>query len=180
MMRRNSLSDLFGVWYGLDNLFDRTFPNVIPEGGMSLKFLPSTTEQGGTTAPRRDLARFGGISRGIPAVESFEKGGNIHLRAELPGVDPSNLDISITGDLLVISGERENTGEVEEASFQFREMSHGKFERQFTLPEGVDTDKVRAEYKNGMLELIVPLPVESKPRQVKIAIKSGEKKGLLK
>ena len=103
-----------------------------------------------------------------PHVETFVKNDTLHVRADLPGVDPKAVDISLEGDVLTVSGERK--AEHEEASY--REVTYGHFERRISVPEGTDGDKIAAKYTNGVLEITVPLP---KPvsRKVEIAIGNG-------
>lgn len=89
-----------------------------------------------------------------PRVETFVKNDTLHVRADLPGVDPKAVDISIEGDTLRIAGERK--AEHEEAAY--REVSYGRFERHIRVPDGTDASKIAAKYTNGVLEITVPLP----------------------
>src|SRR5205823_6465082 len=86
-----------------------------------------------------------------PAVESFvdNDGKKYHCRVALPGIDPKEVQIQALGNTLTISGERKVSHSSKEVDFLHEEISYGKFERTFTLPEGVDTDKLTAEYQNG-------------------------------
>jgi HSP20 family protein len=105
-----------------------------------------------------------------PAVESFIDTDNkkFHCEVLLPGVDPKNVNIQVQGNTLTISGERTNTRETKEANFLHREISYGSFTRTLVLPEGVDKDKISAEYRNGMLEITAPIANAALPKRVEI------------
>jgi HSP20 family protein len=105
-----------------------------------------------------------------PAVESFIDTDNrkFHCEVLLPGVDPKNVNIQVQGNTLTISGERSNTRETKQADFLQREISYGSFTRTLVLPEGVDRDKISAEYRNGMLEITAPIANSALPKKVEI------------
>jgi HSP20 family protein len=107
-----------------------------------------------------------------PAVESYSRNGDIHVRVALPGVDPKHVEVSVMDSVLTIRGERKGTTEEKdkETGYFMREVAYGAFERNLVLPEGVDPDKIRATYANGMLELSMPGPVSVTPKKVDIAI----------
>ena len=86
----------------------------------------------------------------------------------LPGVDPKDVDIQVHGNTLTISGERTNQRETREADFLQREITYGSFTRSVVLPEGVDKERVSAEYRNGMLEITAPIATASLPKKVEI------------
>jgi HSP20 family protein len=112
----------------------------------------------------------------IPSIESFIKDGVLTFRAELPGVDPKNLDVSITDRELVIKGERKHEKDTKEENYLHREISYGSFERRFLLPEGAKTDELKAAFTNGVLEITVPVPAAAKARKIEIASAKEEKK----
>jgi len=178
MWRRSPFDDLFNVFRDFENVFGRTFPEIFRGPFEGSKLLPSGKEAGTALAGPNDWpGREPGAYTLFPAVESFEKDGKLHIRAEMPGVEPSDVNVSITGNRLTIGGERKSSREMEKANVFVRELSHGTFERSFTLPEGVDADAVKADFSNGMLSLTLPLPVQGKSRQVKIQIgQGGDKK----
>ena len=105
-----------------------------------------------------------------PAVEAFIDRDNKKFQCEivLPGVDPKDVDIQVQGNTLTISGERTNTRETRDADFLQREISYGSFTRSLVLPEGVDKEKISAEYRNGMLEITAPIATASLPKKVEI------------
>ena len=99
------------------------------------------------------------------------------FRADLPGVKESDLEISLTGNRLTISGRREQERHEQGDTFYASERSYGSFTRAFTLPEGVDGDNVNADLKSGVLTLSVPKKPEVQPRKVSINASGGEKGG---
>jgi HSP20 family protein len=105
-----------------------------------------------------------------PAIESFIDRDNkkFHCQVLLPGVDPKDVDVQVHGNTLTISGERSSSRETKEADYFHREISYGSFLRSLELPEGVDKDKVSAEYKNGMLEIAAPIAAASLPKKVEV------------
>jgi HSP20 family protein len=105
-----------------------------------------------------------------PAVESFVENGKIVIRADLPGIDPKDIDVTMSGDMLTIRGKRERTHEEKSRNYIRREVSYGSFERTVALPKGVDSGQIKAAYKNGVLELTVAAPKELSPRKVPIEI----------
>lgn len=105
-----------------------------------------------------------------PAVESFidKESKKFHCQVILPGVDPKDVNLQVQGNLLTISGERSATRETKEADYLRREITYGSFQRAITLPEGVDKDKLNAEYRNGILEITAPISAAALPRKVEI------------
>lgn len=95
-----------------------------------------------------------------PAVNSFIKDGVFHLEAEMPGVDTDKLDVRMDGHDLVIHGERRSTHKSEDVDYLLRESHLSTFERRITLPAGADINKAHASYKNGLLEITVPVGKE--------------------
>jgi HSP20 family protein len=95
------------------------------------------------------------------------------FKADLPGIREEDLDISLTGNRLTVSGKRETESVEQTDTYYVSERGHGLFTRTFTLPEGVDGELVKAELKNGVLTLVLPKKPEVQPK--KIELKSGEK-----
>ncbi len=106
----------------------------------------------------------------VPPVEAFidNKTKRYFMRIALPGVNPDELKLHVHGNVLTLTGERKLTPEIEEKDYLHREIHYGAFERSLTLPEGVDTERLTAEYKNGLLELSAPVIVEALPRRIEI------------
>jgi HSP20 family protein len=105
-----------------------------------------------------------------PAVESFIDKNNkkFHCEAQLPGVDPKDVEIHVQGNTLTITGERTSSRETNEADYLQREITYGSFTRSLVLPEGVDKERVTAEYRNGVLEITAPIATASLPKRVEI------------
>ncbi len=103
-----------------------------------------------------------------PALESYVDSGKLIVRADLPGIDPKDVEITATGDQLTIRGKREQQREEKSRDFIHREVAYGSFERTLKLPGGVNPDEIKASYNNGVLELTVPLPEQSRTRKVPI------------
>ena len=108
-----------------------------------------------------------------PAVESYAKDGNLHVRVALPGVDPKDVEVTVSDDYLTIRGERKAKTEEKDGGRYVREFAYGSFERMLALPEGIDPGKVVAKFSNGMLDLTMPIPVAVVPKKVEIQIEGG-------
>lgn len=108
-----------------------------------------------------------------PALESYVDNGKLVVRADLPGIDPKDVEITATGDQLTIRGKREQQREEKGRDFIHREVAYGSFERTVKLPGGVNPDEIKASYNNGVLELTVPLPEQSLTRKVPIQLSEG-------
>ena len=106
----------------------------------------------GGQSPGRQLE---GVAEWAPAVDATTKDGNLLIRAELPGVKPEDVDISLHENVLTISGERKAEQEEERGGYYIRERRYGSFSRSFSLPQGTDESKVRARFENGVLEVTV-------------------------
>ncbi len=116
-----------------------------------------------------------------PSVDTYVKDNVVHLRAELPGVELQDVDVSLEGTCLTISGQRKRGHHEEGASYESREMAYGDFCRTFSVPEGIAADKIHASYENGILEVTVPLPepliekhIPIEGKRVAIEEKGGE------
>jgi HSP20 family protein len=107
-----------------------------------------------------------------PAVDIFETPENIVLKAELPGIDPKDVEVRVEDNTLYLKGERRFEKEVKEESYHRVERSYGSFARSFSLPNSIDAEKVGAEYKDGVLTLTMPKREEAKPKTIKIDVKN--------
>jgi HSP20 family protein len=105
-----------------------------------------------------------------PAVDIYEDSNNLVLKADLPGVDPKDVEIKVENGTLYLSGERKFEKEVKEENYHRVERSYGAFSRSFSLPNSIDSDKVVAEYKDGQLILTMPKREESKPKTIKVNV----------
>ncbi|MDH5621906.1 MAG: Hsp20/alpha crystallin family protein [Gammaproteobacteria bacterium] len=103
-----------------------------------------------------------------PAVDILEEKDCFLLRADLPGVNPADIDISMDAGVLTVSGIRQAEERGEDTAVQRVERASGKFTRRFTLPETVDADGISAKHRNGILEVIIPKQPEMKARKVTV------------
>ena len=103
-----------------------------------------------------------------PAVDIHETDEAIVLQAELPGLKKEDIDIEIKENILTLKGERKQSNEVIEQNYYRQERRSGKFYRSFTLPAVIDTEKVMASYKAGVLEVKIPKPREQESTQIEI------------
>ncbi len=107
-----------------------------------------------------------------PPVDIFETENELVLKADVPDVDLNNVDVRVQNQTLTISGERQFQQDQNSKGYHRIERSYGSFMRSFSVPSTVDTEKVSAEYKNGVLTISLPKKEAAKPRQVKIEAKS--------
>ena len=104
-------------------------------------------------------------------VDLWETKDAYHLRADVPGVSPEELDINATSESISISGEVKGQSEVSEDGWLRQERRVGKFQRAFTLPVAIDAAKVEANFENGVLKLVLPKAESTKPRTIKVNAK---------
>lgn len=147
--------ELSTIQRDMDDLFKRVFGSLTP-----------------TSLFRRESFK----GEWYPSLDCYMKGNQFIVHADIPGVDPKDVDISVAGNVLTIRGERKADIEEKKEGFLFREASYGSFERVLTLPEGADTTKVHASYRNGVLELTMPAKAEALPKKVTIEIEKEIKK----
>ena len=105
-----------------------------------------------------------------PVVDVAETDSDITVKVEIPGIDPKDVDISITGDVLTLKGEKKEEKENTGKCYHRVESSYGSFKRVITLPASVDVDKVTAEGKNGILEITLPKKEESKAKKINVKV----------
>ena len=106
-----------------------------------------------------------------PAVDIEENNGNLMVKAEIPGMTKDDIKVSVQEDLLTISGERRQENETKDKTFHRIERCYGKFRRMIRLPAQVDADKVKASYKDGVLNVTLPKPESLKPKHIDVEIK---------
>jgi HSP20 family protein len=118
------------------------------------------------------LNRSGGQAREgggwMPMVDVHQDGDDMVVRAELAGVAPENVDITVENSMLRLSGSRDDDQQVEEGNWIRRERFSGRFERQIALPQGVDPDGISATAKDGVVEIRVPCPRSAEPHRVQL------------
>jgi HSP20 family protein len=107
----------------------------------------------------------------VPAVDIFEtENHDLVVRAELPGMTREDIVVSVENSTLVIKGEKKFDAGVKEESYRRIERTYGQFQRSFTLPNTVDTSKVAADYRNGVLTVKLPFREEAKPRTISVEV----------
>lgn len=116
----------------------------------------------GREHPRGEAAAW------TPAIECQVAKGNLVVKADLPGIEPKDVTISALGNQLTIAGERKRDEKGKE--YFYDERPYGKFSRTLTLPEGIAADQVKADYKNGVLEITVPAPKQLVSTKIPIEI----------
>jgi len=149
LVPRSSLfQDLFDFRRGFDQVFNRVLTGW-PSGEAR------TSSETGTFSP---------------AVESYldKDGKTFHCRVALPGIDPKDVQVNAQGNTLTINGERRVTRTGKDVDYQHNEIWYGTFERTLTLPEGVEVDKINAEYNHGVLEITAPVAASALPRRIQI------------
>ncbi len=149
IVRWEPFRDMVGLQERMNRIFDEAFRGA------------------GRTATDDDWSLGGSWA---PAVDIYEQEGNIVLKAELPGVDPKDVDVRVENNVLTLRGERKFDNEVKRESYHRIERSYGTFTRSFTLPNMIDTDKIKAEYKEGVLRMSLPQKEEARPKQISISV----------
>jgi HSP20 family protein len=123
-----------------------------------------------------DIAPFrrgdGGFAT-MPAVDVSETDKAYEITAELPGIDEKNVEVKLANGLLTIKGEKQEEKEEKKKDYYMRERSFGSFERTFAVPEGVDSDKIEASFKKGVLSVMLPKSAEAQKAEKKIAVKAA-------
>ena len=147
IVRFEPFRDLVTIQERMNRMFDQSFPGIGRESEAEASF--------GSWAP---------------AVDIYEQDGNIVLKAELPGVEAKAVDVRVENNVLTLRGERKFEDEVKKESYHRVERAYGTFLRSFTLPNVVDTDKIKAEFKDGLLRLTLPMKEEAKPHQINIQV----------
>jgi HSP20 family protein len=153
---RTAVPDLWGAFRGdMDRLFDRFSTGFgLPSWPRAFDIEPAATFS-------------------VPAVDVAETDKGYTVTAELPGMDEKDIDVSVTGDLLVIKGEKKQEKEEKNKNYYLSERSYGAFQRSFSLPAGVDRDKIAAEFAKGVLTLTLPKSAEAQQQQKKIEVKKA-------
>lgn len=105
-----------------------------------------------------------------PAIDIYESDDNFLVKADLPGMEKKDIDISIHDGTLTIKGEKKLENEYKDKSYVRAERYHGSFTRSIDFPSDVESDKIKASYKDGVLELLIPKKEEAKPKQIKVEV----------
>src|SRR6266699_891106 len=112
-----------------------------------------------------------------PAVDIYEGEHELVVKADLPDVKPEDLDIRVENNILTIRGERKFEKKVDEKNYLRVERSYGSFARSFSLANTVNTEAIKADYKDGVLTLSVPKREEAEPKQIKVSVGGGTHQG---
>lgn len=144
LIKWNPARDLFSLRHRMNSLFDDFF------------------------YPRRRTFEDEGLWNWNPAVDIYEEDNNIVVKAEIPGMDKEGISVDVKDRILTLKGERSEDKEVNEERYFRKERTYGRFERAFTLPADVKIDEIKAEYKDGVLKVLVPKPEVLKPKQITI------------
>jgi len=118
--------------------------------------------------PSRGYAAQSGLKALKPAVDIYDHDDKIVFLVELPGMNKDDIHVDLENEILILKGERAHDQASDKDHFYRREIVYGVFERSFSLPEGCDPEKVKADYKDGFLKIEVSKPEETKPRKIAV------------
>ncbi len=121
---------------------------------------------------RRRRRWWRGLEEGVivPNIELYDRKNELVLRAELPGVDKKDIDLTITENNLTIKGEVKRKEEIKEEDYYVSEIRYGSFSRTIPLPIEIDSEKAKATFKDGVLEIVLPKKEEAKPKEIKVEV----------
>jgi HSP20 family protein len=176
LMASAFISNPYGFAQAMSQEMDRLFSGG--ELGSSYGQLGGSTGRGLSAGGSQGLQQPGarGVAQWTPPMELFQRGNELVVRADLPGLRPEDVQIEIEDGVLTLSGERRQSSEDRQEGFYRSERSYGSFTRSIPLPEGVDEDQVRARFEHGELEVTVPLP-QQRSRARRVQIQSGRGQG---
>jgi len=109
-----------------------------------------------------------GLGNWKPVVDIYDNDEDITIKAELPGVEKKDIEVDLKDRVLTIRGERSHEKEVKEDNYHRKERVFGKFHRAFTLPADYDPDKIKADFKDGVLKIEIPKPEKEKPKKIAV------------
>jgi len=153
------------VWHSFRSEMDRIFDRFA--GGFAM---PSLRRMFEFVPSRRIESTF---TFTAPAIDIAENDKGYKVTAELPGLESNNVDVTISGDTLTIKGEKRQEKEEKVGNYHLCERSFGSFHRSFSLPVGVDRDKISAELSKGVLTITMPKTAEGQQPQKKIKVKAA-------
>lgn len=105
-----------------------------------------------------------------PPVDIYETDGTLILKAELPGVSKADVTVEVKDNILTLKGERADDPNIHQDSYLRRERSFGAFSRSFNLQHNINPEMIRAKFKDGVLEVIIPKPEEERPNQITVNV----------
>jgi len=150
--RTDATRDLDVLRRELGRLFEDLFPGVAAPA----------------TRPSRAVFLPGRAARSYPLLNLSEDKEAVYVEALMPGIDPASLEVSVLGTVLTISGEKPAPANVKAEEFHRQERGAGRFVRQITLPFEVDDTAIRADYKHGLLQVVLPKAASARPRQIAV------------
>lgn len=180
LMASAFMSNPFAFAQAMSQEMDRLFSSLGPaDPGTSLGRGGSGRgmSSGQSRQPMPQGGRQGGrLGQWIPPLEVRQRGNELVVCADLPGLSPDDVDIDVEDGVLTISGERQQSNEDRQENYYRSERSYGSFVRSIPLPEGVNEEEVRAHFDNGVLEVTIPIP-EQRARGRRIEIQRGSERG---
>lgn len=120
---------------------------------------------------RGGIVDDGTTSTFLPAVDIIEEKDEYIVKLELPGVNKNDVKITVQNDILTIKGEKKSEHESKDKNYHRMERAYGVFQRSFTLPSSVNSDKIDASYNNGVLTITLPKVEEAKPKEIEVKVK---------
>lgn len=159
--------DIFREWRPLDSLFSDLERTIDP---FRRHFWRSPIGRRVS-----ELGPFWGSATGAmtPVVDIVEKDKHYEIKAELAGIDPSNVEVKISNGVLTIKGEKKEEKEEKKEDYYLSERSFGSFQRSFSVPAGCDENKIEANFSNGVLAITLPKSTEAIEQEKKIAIQTS-------
>lgn len=161
------LGDPFGMMRSFMDQMDRFLDDFAGLGGLGRSRQPNVPSPRSFSGAAQGQAPGQGQSMGFwyPQVEVSEKGGNLVVCADLPGLRREDVQLEVHDDYLILEGERRNEREESQAGLYRTERSYGRFYRTIPLPQGTNPDQVRASFKDGVLEVTVPMPTREEQQR---------------
>jgi len=141
-----------------------------PQDMNSLRRLNSILDEAFSTWPFQSQESGALTSSWIPACDVFEDKDSVKIVAELPGVQPEDVKISLENNLLTVRGEKRQKAEENNERVHRYERTYGSFERAFSLPTTVDPEKIAANYANGVLTVTIPKAERARPREIPVKV----------
>lgn len=157
-------------WQALRNEMDRVFDQFTEGFGMPSFGMPAFRRMF-DLAPTWSTPSV--MNFAVPAVDVTEDEKTYTVAAELPGMEEKDVEVTVTGDMLTIKGEKRAEKEEKEKNYYVSERSYGEFRRTFVLPEGIDREKIAATFAKGVLTVTMPKTVEAQKEQKKIEVKAA-------
>ena len=111
-----------------------------------------------------------GFANFVPAIDVYEEKDNVVVEATLAGIKPDDVEINVHDDVLTLEGKRETSSEIDEKNYYRKEVRSGSFNRSVVLPASVQADKAKADFKNGLLKVILPKEKKAKAKNIKINV----------